>query len=247
MGTKYALDPRTKLYLVLCLSTLCVAVGDLRLLLAILLAAALALKAAGGSITAMAGKLKQFVLLFLIIVVVQSIFTRGGAAVLRLGQVNIITDMGLVRGTQTLLRFLIVLISAALVTTSNPRDIIQGMIQLKIPPEIAFMVTMAIRFLPLLRDEAVDILTAIQLRGVNLKKIPLLRRLKMYTYLLAPLITSVLLKAGDLSLAMEMRAFRAYPRRTSLRTLVLQRADYAVMALVTAFALGVAAAAISLK
>jgi len=247
MGTRTSLDPRTKLYLVLCLSTLCVVVGDLRLLLAILLAAALALIAAGGSITGMTGKLKQFVLLFLIIVVVQSIFTRGGAAVLRLGQVNIITDMGLVRGTQTLLRFLIVLISAALMTTSNPRDIIQGMIQLKIPPEIAFMVTMAIRFLPLLRDEAVDILTAIQLRGVNLKKIPLLRRLKMYTYLLAPLITSVLLKAGDLSLAMEMRAFRAYPRRTSLRTLVLQRADYAVMALVTAFALGVAAAAISLK
>jgi len=109
------------------------------------------------------------------------------------------------------------------------------------------MVTMAIRFLPLLRDEAVDMLTAIQLRGVNLKKIPLLRRLKMYSYLLAPLLISVLLKARDLSLAMEMRAFRAFPRRTSLRTLYLQPADYLVMAMATVFAVAVAASAILLS
>jgi len=115
-----SLDPRTKLYLVLCLSTLGVAVTDLRLLLVILAAAAVAVKAAAGSILNLLGKLKRFIFLFLIIVVIQSVFTRGGTAVLRLGQINIITDTGLMRGVQTLLRFLIVLVAAALMATAKP-------------------------------------------------------------------------------------------------------------------------------
>ena len=118
---------------------------------------------------------------------------------------------------------LIVIAAAVVMTTANSRDIIQGLIQWKVPYELAFMVTIAIRFLPLLQEEATDTLTALQLRGVNLKKIPILKRLRTYSYLLMPLLTSVLIKARDLSVAMEMRAFRAYPQRTSLRELHFAR------------------------
>ena len=47
------------------------------------------------------------------------------------------------------------------------------MIRFGVPYEIAFMVLMAIRFLPVLGEEVRDALTAIQLRGVKIKEIPL--------------------------------------------------------------------------
>jgi energy-coupling factor transport system permease protein len=42
----------------------------------------------------------------------------------------------------------------------------------RIPYEIAFMVSVAIRFLPLLTDEIKNVVTAVQLRGIELDKIP---------------------------------------------------------------------------
>jgi len=140
--------------------------------------------------------------------------------------ISLITDMGLNRGIQTILRFLIIISSAAILTTSNSRDIIQGLIQWRVPFELAFMVSVAIRFLPLLREEVGDMFTAIQLRGVDLKKIPLVKRLRTYSYLLMPMISIVLLKSQDLSVAMEMRTFRAFPRRTSYKILRYNQADY---------------------
>ncbi|NLP37098.1 MAG: energy-coupling factor transporter transmembrane protein EcfT [Firmicutes bacterium] len=224
------LDPRTKLVMVLTVSSLAVLITNLYLLILVQIIAVATVTAAGGSILDMLKKLKKFLLIFVVIVFVQSIFTKGGQPLWQVMNFTIISDLGLFRGLQMILRFFIIISSASIMTTSTPREIIQGLVQCKIPYEMAFMVTIAIRFLPILRDEANDILTAIQLRGINLRQIPLLKRLKTYSYLLMPMITSVLLKAQELSIAMELRAFRAYPQRTSLRVLKMQRLDYLVMA-----------------
>ncbi|NLM51581.1 MAG: energy-coupling factor transporter transmembrane protein EcfT [Firmicutes bacterium] len=225
------LDPRTKLFMVLTVSSLAVFITNLSLLLCVLLLALAAVAFTGGNPLGLLKKLKKFLLIFVVIVFVQSIFTKGGQPVWQVLNFTVVSDLGLVRGLQMILRFFIIISSAAIMTTAKPREIIQGLVQCKIPYELAFMVTIAIRFLPILRDEVNDILTAIQLRGVNLKQIPLMKRLKTYAYLIMPMITSVLLKAQELSVAMEMRAFRAYPRRTSLRTLKMQKQDYLIIAL----------------
>ncbi|MCR3922185.1 MAG: energy-coupling factor transporter transmembrane protein EcfT [Firmicutes bacterium] len=233
------LDPRAKLFFVLVISSLAVFLQNTFLLLLVFIVCLGAVAATGGSLGNMLKKFRKFFGIFIAVVLLQSIFTQQGQAILQLGDITLLTDFGLIRGMQTILRFLIIIASALVMTTSNSREIIQGLVQWKIPFEIAFMVSIAIRFLPLLREEATDMLTAIQLRGVNLKKIPLLKRIKMYSYLLLPLISSVMVKAQELSVAMEMRAFRAYPQRTSLRVLQLGRADYLVMVLCTLFFLTV--------
>ena len=225
-----ALDPRTKLFLVLIFSSLAVFIKNVYILLLLLFITLLTVKVIGGDITSIFRKLQRLITVFVAIIVIQSIFTAEGQVILQLVKIKLLTDVGLLRGVQTVLRFFIVIAAAAIMTTANPRDIIQGLIQWKIPYELAFMVTIAIRFLPLLQEEAKDTLTALQLRGVNLKKIPLFKRLKTYSYLLMPLLVSVLMKSRDLSVAMEMRAFRAFPHRTSLRELHFCQADYLVMA-----------------
>jgi energy-coupling factor transport system permease protein len=230
LKTAESLDPRTKLVLVLVVSSLAVWSRDIRVLSFLLFISLLACFWVGSDMGGLFKKLKRFVWIFVAMAVIQSIFISGGTPLVALGRVVLISDLGLLRGVQIVLRFLIIVSSALVMTSSHAREIIQGLVQWRIPYEIAFMVSVAIRFLPLLQEEITDMLTAIQLRGVNLKQIPIPRRLKTYSYLLMPMIASVLMKSRDLSMAMEMRAFRAYPTRTSLRVLTFQKRDYGAMA-----------------
>jgi energy-coupling factor transport system permease protein len=71
--------------------------------------------------------------------------------------------------------------------------------------------------------------TAIQLRGLDFKKISFGKKLKVYRYLLLPIIISSILKAKDLSIVMEMRGLRAYPTRTNYKQLCFSFYDYATM------------------
>ena len=241
------LDPRTKLFLVLAISSLAVFVKNIYILLFVFVLSCAAVTVTGISMWNLLKKTKRFFMIFVAIVIIQSVFTQGGQALIRVMDVTLLSDLGLTRGTQTILRFLIVISSASIMTTSKYREIIQGLVQIKIPYEIAFMVTVAIRFLPILRDEVRDIMTAIQLRGINLKQIPLMKRFKTYSYLLLPMISSVLVKSQELSVAMEMRAFRAYPKRSSFRILQFRQADYYVMALCAVLSLAIVVLTVNVK
>jgi len=88
---------------------------------------------------------------------------------------------------------------------------------MKVPYEIAFMVSIAVRFLPIFRNEMIDMVTALQLRGIDLKKLGYREKIKVYQYLLLPITTNSILMAKELATAMEMRGFRAYAQRTSYR------------------------------
>jgi energy-coupling factor transport system permease protein len=230
LKTAASLDPRTKLVLVMVVSTLAVWSRDIRILSFLLAISLLACAWVGSDMGGLFKKVKRFIWIFVAMAVIQSLFTPGGTPWIAWGRITLISDLGLLRGAQIVLRFLIIVTSALVMTSSHAREIIQGLVQWRIPYELAFMVSVAIRFLPLLQEEITDMLTAIQLRGVNLKHIPIPRRLKTYSYLLMPMIASVLMKSRDLSTAMEMRAFRAYPTRTSLRQLAFGTLDYVVMA-----------------
>lgn len=226
--SNFSVDPRTKLVLVMCISSLAVILQDL-LLMSIVMLIAVALSVYFGSNFVRGLKrVRAFAWIFVLMVLAQSIFTSGGSEILGVGGISLISTLGLQRGGSVVLRILIIVASAGIMTTSSSRDILQGLSQWKVPYEIGFMVAVAIRFLPLLREEAVDILTAVQLRGLELDRIPVRQRLRIYSYLLTPMISSVLGKSRELALAVEMRGFRAYPERTSYRVLRPGGWDYAV-------------------
>ena len=226
--SRVPVDPRTKLVLVMCISSLAVILQDLLLMSGVMLIAVALSVCFGSNFVRGLKRVRAFAWIFVLMVLAQSIFTSGGSEILGVGGISLISTLGLQRGGSVVLRILIIVASAGIMTTSSSRDILQGLSQWKVPYEIGFMVAVAIRFLPLLREEAVDILTAVQLRGLELDRIPVRQRLRIYSYLLTPMISSVLGKSRELALAVEMRGFRAYPERTSYRVLRPGGWDYGV-------------------
>lgn len=228
MTREHNLDPRTKLVIVLCLSTLGIAVNNLALLSAIALLSYVAASLFRANLKRTFRKIKSLIYMLLFIALVQSIFTRG-EPLLSAGGFAILTVNGVERALQFILRMAIVIFSATIIGTSSSRSIIQGLVQWKLPYDIAFMAALGIRFLPMLREEIRDLLVAIQLRGIDIKNIPIKERISLYSYLFNPLLVGTLLKAERLSIAMEMRGFRAYDKRTSYLVLKFTKLDYLIM------------------
>ncbi|MGM0367698.1 MAG: energy-coupling factor transporter transmembrane component T family protein [Actinomycetota bacterium] len=235
---KYNLDPRTKITIVLCLSSIAVFVQSAHVLgaaLAVSVAVSLFL---GASLIPVIKSFKKIWYLFFIITVAQSLFGGGGRAIISVGGFDLLSTGGLVKGLEFILRLAVIVVSATIITTSTHREIVQGLIQLKIPYEIAFMVSVAIRFLPIFINEFRDTVTAIQLRGVDIERIPFGRKLRMYYYIFNPILINSIKKAHKLSLAMEMRAFRAYPKRSSYLVLKMRARDYIITWLSILFTAG---------
>lgn len=183
-------------------------------------------------------KIKGILYVVIFVSVWQSILSPSGICFFQIGSLRIVTEGGLVLGASILLRMIVILSSGMILSTCKANKMIQGMVQWKVPYEIAFMTTAAIRFLPLLMEEMKDSLTAIQLRGVVLDKIGIRKRLKVYTYLLLPVVASTLKKAEELTLSMETKGFRANPERTSRSLLILSKQDYVWIVLSIVMALG---------
>ena len=91
------------------------------------------------------------------------------------------------------------------------------------------MVSIAIRFLPIFKEEMTDSIIAIQLRGIDLKGCKTRDKIKIYKYIFLPIVINSILKARELASAMEMRGFRAYSERTSFRKLKMERSDYIII------------------
>ncbi len=223
------LDPRTKMVIVVCLSTLALIYNTPERLLQLLIATVLLLLLFRIDIPSVWVYLKRFLQLMLVVFIIQCIFTRGGEVLLSLGSIALVSSQGLLAGASLVLRIIVIISAALILTTFSSRDFILGLVQWKVPYELAFMVTIAMRFLPLFRDEFINVVTAVQLRGVELKQVSWGKRIELFRCLLFPVVFSALLKAQQLAVAMESRGFRAYPQRTYLRRLDFIWADYLVM------------------
>ncbi len=224
------IDPRSKFILVVCISTLAIVMGDIYHLSIILILTVLIAGILKANLIGNLKKIKNLLYIFLGIIVLQSIFTSRGHVIFSIGRLGILTTAGLTMGLQFFLRIMIIIFSATIITTSSSREIIQGFVQWKLPYDIAFMVAIGIRFLPILREEIRESLLAIQLRGVEIRQIPIRQRINLYSYLFTPILVSTILKAEKLSIAVEMRGFRAYDSRTSYLNLKMSRLDYIIIA-----------------
>lgn len=232
-------DPRTKLVIVLVLSTFALIYNDLMVLFSILLVSILIGLLMGSDLKGIAVRLKRLIYLVFAIAIVQSLFTKAGNPIISIGKITLITDYGIRKSLEFILRISIIIASAGILTTSTSRDIVQGLIQMKIPYEIAFMVFIAIRFLPIFKEEMTDSIIAIQLRGIDFKRTKLGDKIKVYRYIFLPIVINSILKARELASAMEMRGFRAYPERTSFRVLKMGGLDYIIISLSIALSMSI--------
>lgn len=196
------------------------AIGGVSIILAIVL---------GAEFFQLIRKYKRILYLLIAISIIQSIFTHDENALFSIFGIQLLTKKGLLLGVKTFIRMIVILTSGVIMSTSNYRESIQGLIQWKIPYKLAFMSSMSLRFIPIFSQEFNDSLTALQLRGVDIYNIPFKQKSKIYIYLFLPILMNVMKRAEELSIAMESRAFGAYPSRVEYLVLKLKFPDYAIM------------------
>jgi len=209
------------------------------LLLSLICAAAV-----GVGFSRLFGSLRRLWQAAVAIALIQSIFAPSGEVLLALGNIPLLTVGGLLKGLLVLFRLALFITGGAMFTPYTQRALIQAMVQIRLPSEAAYMVSIGVRFIPQMREELKDSLTALQLRGVVIKKLRLKKRLSLYSYLLLPAVAASLQNARELAMSMEMRAFRAMRERTSYYTLSLRRGDIAMLCAIFLLATGLAAAMI---
>jgi energy-coupling factor transport system permease protein len=130
------------------------------------------------------------------------------------------------------LRFVVLVESfSVFFLTTSPDHLGLALEQTHVPYEFSFAFTTAVRFVPVLAEEAQTIMDAQKARGLELEKGNLLKRIRNYVPVLIPLIVSAIRRSLELAEAMESRAWGATKKRTNLYELKLHKGDIALLAL----------------
>ena len=222
-------DPRTKMMLMVCLSTLALLKPEPLILPGILAFTVLLLFLGGVRVGDMVRQIKGIFYMIISLFVIQCLFVRTGDPLVTLAGHTLIKTGGLETAAVVCLRFTIFVMSALILLTGESRDYLLALVQMKTPYEIAFMVMAAVHFLPILKEEALDVYYSVQLRGTEIKKAALPAKLKMYGKICLPVLVGAVNRAKRMSIAMEARGFRANPKRTYMRKLHLKAKDVLVI------------------
>jgi energy-coupling factor transport system permease protein len=128
------------------------------------------------------------------------------------------------------MRFIVLVTSfSVFFITTSPDKLSLALEKAKIPYEFNFAFITAIRFVPVLADEAQTIMDAQRSRGLELDKGNFLTRVRNYIPILLPLIINSIRRSLELAEAMESRAFGATEDRTNLYELSMNKTDIAVL------------------
>ena len=101
--------------------------------------------------------------------------------------------------------------------------------------DIAMMMTIALRFIPTLLEEADKIMKAQQARGADFESGGLMKRAKSLIPILVPLFVGAFRIAQDLAMAMEARCYRGGENRTRMNEMKFRKRDYAAIVMMVLF------------
>ena len=135
--------------------------------------------------------------------------------------------------TALTLRFVVLVESfSVFFLTTSPDHLGLALEQTHVPYEFVFAFTTAVRFVPVLAEEAQTIMDAQKARGLELERGNFLKRIRNYIPILIPLIVSAIRRSLELAEAMESRAWGATKNRTNLYVLKMHKGDL-IMILIT--------------
>ena len=124
--------------------------------------------------------------------------------------------------------------SSVMTLTTTPNNLTDGMEsllgplkKLKVPVhEISMMMSIALRFIPILLEETDKIMKAQIARGADFESGNLIKKAKSLVPLLVPLFISAFRRANDLAMAMEARCYRGGEHRTKMKPLIYKKRDW---------------------
>lgn len=180
--------------------------------------------------------------LLLILTVIFNLFLTPGEPLLNVWKLTI-TKEGVRVAVMMAIRLSFLIIGSSIMTlTTTPNHLTDGMEKLmkplrkiKVPVhEIAMMMSIALRFIPILLEETDKIMKAQIARGADFESGNILKKAKALVPLLVPLFISAFRRANDLAMAMEARCYRGGDNRTKMKPLIYHGRDrlaYAVLML----------------
>lgn len=237
----HRLDPRTKILATVVLAGVLFAVQDARglgVVAAFLGAATVAGRIPLGHLLR---GLRPVVWLLGIAVLLQALFGgTGGHPLVQWGPV-VVTRENLELALFYGWRLVLLIVATTLMTfVTSPVELTDGLERLLRPlhrvgvpaHELALMMTIALRFIPTLLEEAEKIMKAQMARGAEFTRGSLVQRARSLVPLLVPLFVSAFRRADALALAMEARCYRGGAHRTRMTELHVRFRDYVALAFV---------------
>ena len=185
----------------------------------------------------------RFILIFTF--VLNLFFSAGDTVLIKLGFI-VISQEGLLTAIKFSARLIFLVTGASMLTlTTSPVVLTDGLERLLSPlrkigfpaHELAMMMTIALRFIPTLLEEADKIMKAQMARGADFESGNIVDRAKAMIPLLVPLFVSAFRRAGDLAMAMEARCYHGSEGRTRMRVLKITKNDWLAAAGVAALIL----------
>ena len=176
---------------------------------------------------------KPLLWVILFTVVLQMVFTTGGDVYVEWGFIKI-TSYGVINAIFIFLRFMFIIFISTLMTLTTPplqiadamESIMKPLGKIGVPVhEIALMLSIALRFVPTLMDEAQKIMNAQRARGVDFGEGNLFEQMKAIIPILIPLFVSSFNRAEDLATAMEARGYQGGTGRSKYRVLTYDKID----------------------
>jgi energy-coupling factor transport system permease protein len=153
-------------------------------------------------------------------------------AVAFIGAGYVFTAKSLENALAMTLRFIVLVESfSVFFLTTSPDHLGLALEQTRVPYELVFAFTTAVRFVPVLAEEAQTIMDAQKARGLELERGNFLKRIRNYIPILIPLIVSAIRRSLELAEAMESRAWGATKKRTNLYVLRMHKGDVALIAI----------------
>ncbi len=235
----HRLDPRIKILITILMITVLFLVDSfLGFLLFLIMTAGITYLASLPVKRVLRG-LKPVFFLVLITLFLHLFLTRGGDVIWQWRFIRI-EEAGVETGFFMVSRILLLIMFTSLLTlTTSPLQLTDGIEYLLKPlakfgvpaGELAMMMTIALRFIPTLMEEADKIMKAQKARGADFESGNIIRRAKSLIPLLVPLFISAFRRADELALAMESRCYRGGMNRTRLNELEMKARDVIIFLL----------------
>lgn len=225
-STLHSLDPRVKLFATLIFIITLFSFGDVGTFIIIIVTLIGIIKLSHVPFSFMVKGLKGIMML-LVFAGLFNLFLTPGKTLFSFW-IFTITDVGLKNAVVMTIRMALLIIGTSLMTlTTTPNQLTDGlekslgfMKKIGVPVhEISMMMSIALRFIPILIEETDKIMKAQMARGADFETGGLIKKAKAMVPLLVPLFVSAFRRANDLALAMEARCYNGGEGRTKMKPL----------------------------
>lgn len=181
--------------------------------------------------------IRPMIWLIIFTAMMQILFTPGATPLFSFGLISV-SQEGILRGLLIFMRFVLIIVISTLLTLTTEALELADAIEFYLQPlnrlsfpvaETTMMLSISLRFVPTMVDEAEVIMNAQRSRGVTFDEGSVIDRIRSFIPVLIPLFISSYDRAPQLATAMEARAYQGGENRTKYRQLIWHRTDTFVL------------------